>query len=310
MNAGLILVIFFGILSTAIGLGQLFSQIYAYLQQKTNIIVLHREYFTRPAIQLMDTIRDVCVQETWVWIGRHSPSMVMVSLFTLPNAFQLHSLKLYGFKKYFLTHICKQLKMYTLDIRDKIFPYITCIIVKHVESTKWVVKIIWHAYFFSLLIYLTLISLALASWSRLLCPRPLVFPSLEDKNQTFFQPFITYFSKPLKQKKDGMCLHCKITLSMNLVTFHPKVVSQEKTKVLFVRLFWTHIPNKLLYYIGITTTTKKKLAVVIYLNLINWTTKLELLFHNFHSFCKNITSQTGSKQKWRNQKFLEAHQLK
>ena len=147
MNAGLILVIFFGILSTAIGLGQLFSQIYVYLWQKTNIIILHCEYFTHPAIQLTDTTRDVRVQETWVWISRHSPSMVMVCLFTLPNA--LHSLKLYGFKKYFLTHICKQLKMYTLDIRDKIFPYITCIIVKHVESTKWVAKIVWHVYFFS-----------------------------------------------------------------------------------------------------------------------------------------------------------------
>ena len=66
MNAGLILVIFFGILSTAIGLGQLFSQIYVYLRQKTNIIILHHEYFTRPAIQLTDTTRDVRVQETWV----------------------------------------------------------------------------------------------------------------------------------------------------------------------------------------------------------------------------------------------------
>ena len=66
MNAGLILVIFFGILSTAIGLGQLFSQIYANLQQKTNIIILHREYFTCPAIELMDITRDVRVQETWV----------------------------------------------------------------------------------------------------------------------------------------------------------------------------------------------------------------------------------------------------
>ena len=66
----------------------------------------------------------------------NSPSMVMVSLFTLPNAFQLHSLKLSHFKKYFVHHICKELKIYTLDIRDKIFLYITCIIVKHVESTK------------------------------------------------------------------------------------------------------------------------------------------------------------------------------
>ena len=256
MNAGLILVIFFGILSTAIGLGQLFSQIYAYLRQKTNIIILHHKYFTCPAIQLTDTTRDVQVQETWVWIGRHSPSMVMVSLFTLPNAFQLHSLKLYGFKKYFLTHICKQLKMYTLDIRDKIFPYITCIIVKHVKSTKWIAKIVWHAYFFFLLIYLTLISLPLASWSVFFVPTLLCSRHLRIRTKRSFSHLLHIFLNLSNKKKDGVCLHCKITLSMNLVTFRPKVVSQGKTKVLFVRLFWTHIPNKLLYYIGITTKKK------------------------------------------------------
>ena len=66
MNAGVILVIFFGVLSTAIGLGQLFSQIYAYLRQKTNIIVLHRGYFTHPGIETTDITNFLCVQETWV----------------------------------------------------------------------------------------------------------------------------------------------------------------------------------------------------------------------------------------------------
>ena len=66
MNAGLILVIFFGILSSAIGLGQLFSQIYAYLRQKTNIIVLHHGYLTHPAIEITDVTRVLHFQETWV----------------------------------------------------------------------------------------------------------------------------------------------------------------------------------------------------------------------------------------------------